>query len=493
MTASLFMGLMISSCTEEQPQTVQEVISDAHDAIPDSVNSIEPVALDLIKIKERGALVAIVDNSTTSYFIYKGQPMGYEYELLSMLAEELGVELKLLITRDINDAFSKLLTGEGDIIAYNLTITKRRAKKIAFTDHLILSRQVLVQKKPDNWRKMKLHQIEKTLIRNQVDLIGKEVHVRGNSSFVSRLKNLSSELGGDIIIVEEPGELEVEKLIQNVSDGSISMTVADENVAKINATYHKNLDVKTPVSFPQRIAWGLRPSSPELLSTTNNWLKKAKMDPAFNTIYGRYFKRSKASLKRVQSDYSTITTNHLSPYDSLIKKGAQDLGWDWELLASLIFQESKFNPKAKSWVGAKGLMQLMPPTAKQFGATNPEDPRQGISAGVKYLKWLNEFWKERVPDENERIKFILGSYNVGQGHILDARKLCVKHGKDSTIWEDNVEYFLLKKSEPAYYNDPVVTSGYCRGGEPVNYVIEILHRAGEYRQLMSEQPVLSTL
>ncbi len=448
------------------------------------------VDFDLDKIKE---LIAIVDNSTTSYFIYKGQPMGYEYELLSLLAEDLGVELELMITTDIDDAMSKLNSGEGDIVAYNLTVTKKRAERIAFTNRLTLSRQVLVQKKPDNWRQMKLHEIEKQMIRDQVDLIGQEVHVRKSSSFVSRLQNLSEEMGGDVIIVEEPGNIEVETLIQRVANGDIMFTVADENVARLNATYHKNLDIETPISFSQRIAWGIRQSAVNLLQTTNSWLNQMKKNVPFYTIYDRYFKSSKASLRRVHSEYSTLVGNQLSPYDSLIRKGALELGWDWELLASLIFQESKFNLKADSWVGAKGLMQLMPATAKQFGATDPENPQQGISAGVKYLKWLDEFWQPKVPNNEERIKFVLGSYNVGQGHVLDARKLCTKYDKDPTIWDDHVAFYLLKKSEPEFYNDPVVSAGYCRGQEPVHYVDEILYRFDQYKQLMSNQPVLSEL
>jgi len=489
--------LVVASCS---PKNSNESLSAESVADTESLQeaavdqvTLEPVDFDLDRIKERDTLVAIVDNSTTSYFIYKGQPMGYEYELLNLLAEDLGVELKLQITRDIEEAFEKLLRGEGDIVAFNLTITQDRARRIDFTDPFNLSRQVLVQKKPDNWRKMKLHQIEKTLIRNQVDLIGEEVHVRKNSSFVDRLNNLSAELGGDIRVTQEPGDFEVEQMIQDVSDGRIKYTVADENVAKLNATYHSNLDVKTPISFPQRIAWGVRPGSPKLLGSINEWLGRIKKQPDFNTIYHRYFNSSKASIKRVKSEYSSLTGSSLSPYDDLIKQGARELGWDWELLAALVYQESKFNPKAKSWVGAKGLMQLMPATAKQYGASNPEDPEQGIAAGVKYLKWLDDYWQEKVPDKNERIKFILGSYNVGQSHVLDARKLCVKHGKDSTTWDDNVAYYLIKKSESAYYQDPVVSSGYCRGSEPVNYVVEILQRAEEYKQLMASQPVLSGL
>lgn len=480
----LCLGLFLVACVDSQ----QGLESNEPEGI-----DLPPVDFDLDKIKKRGSLIAIVDNSTTSYFIYKGQPMGYEYELLNLLAEDLGVELQLVITTDIDDAFAKLNGGEGDIVAYNLTVTKKRAESIAFTDHLTLSRQVLIQKKPDNWRQMKLHEIEKQMIRDQVELIGQEIHVRKSSSFVSRLQNLSEEIGGDVIIVEEPGNVEVEILIHRVAMGDIKYTVADENVAKLNATYHKNLDIETPISFSQRIAWGVRQNSVQLLQATNTWLGQMKKEVPFYTIYDRYFKSSKASLRRVHSDYSTLVGHQLSPYDNLIKKGALELGWDWELLAALIFQESKFDPKADSWVGAKGLLQLMPATAKQFGAADPEDPQQGISAGVKYLKWLDEFWQPKVPDDEERVKFILGSYNVGQGHVLDARKLSTKYGKDSTIWEDNVAYYLLKKSEPEFYNDPVVSAGYCRGREPVYYVEEILYRAEQYKQLMSNQPVLSGL
>ena len=480
----LGLGLFLSACVKSQP---------GGESSTTEAPELPPIEFDLDKIKERGSLIAIVDNSTTSYFIYKGQPMGYEYELLSLLAEDLGVELELVITTDIDDAFAKLNSGEGDIVAYNLTVTKKRVERIAFTDHLSLSRQMLIQKKPDNWRQMKLHEIEKQMTRDQVDLIGQEVHVRKSSSFVSRLQNLSEEMGGDVIIVEEPGNVEVEHLIHRVAEGEIKYTVADENVAKLNATYHKNLDIETPISFSQRIAWGVRLNSGQLLEASNLWLTQMKKEVPFYTIYDRYFKSSKASLRRVHSEYSTLVGHQLSPYDSLIKKGAMELGWNWELLASLIFQESKFNPKADSWVGASGLMQLMPATAKQFGATDPEDPQQGISAGVKYLKWLDEFWEPKVPDSTERIKFILGSYNVGQGHVLDARKLSAKYGKDSTIWDDHVAFYLLKKSEPEFYNDPVVSAGYCRGREPVYYVEEILYRSEQYKQLMSSQPVLSDL
>ena len=171
----------------------------------------------------------------------------------------------------------------------------------------------------------------------------------------------------------------------------------------------------------------------------------------------------------------------LSPFDSLIRQGADTLGWDWRLLASLIYQESRFLPKGESWAGARGLMQLMPRTANEFGAFDLDDPRQSIKAGVGYLKFLDRYWIKRIPDRNERLKFILASYNVGLSHVIDARRLAEKYGRDPQLWYDNVEFYLSRKSEPLFYRDPVVTAGYCKCEEPINYVRDVLDRYEEYK------------
>lgn len=198
-------------------------------------------------------------------------------------------------------------------------------------------------------------------------------------------------------------------------------------------------------------------------------------------IYNRYFKSPRTSLVRMQSDYSSMGGNMLSPFDSLIRRGANTLGWDWRLLASLIYQESRFLPQGESWAGARGLMQLMPRTATEFGAFDLDDPRQSIDAGVGYLKFLQDYWSKKVPDAEERLKFILASYNVGLSHVVDARKLAEKYGKDPQRWYEHVEFFLSRKSEPEYYRDPIVTAGYCKCEEPINYVRDILDRYEEYK------------
>ncbi|MEQ9403171.1 MAG: transporter substrate-binding domain-containing protein [Cyclobacteriaceae bacterium] len=442
--------------------------------------------LDLDKIRERGYITALMDNSSTGLFIYRGKTMGYEYELLKRYSDELGVELRIDITQNLEEAFNKLNTGLGDIMAYNLTVTKERKKKIAFTHYHNQQHLVLIQRKPEGWRELKYHEIEAQLIRNPINLIGKEVVVRSHSSYYDRLVNLSDEIGGDILITPGDTNYETEQLIRQVAEGEIDYTVAEWDIALVNSTYYRNLDIKTAVSFPQQIAWGVRKNAPMLLGSLNKWILKMRQTTDYYVIYDKYFRSSKASLARSRSKFSTISGENISPYDSLIKQAAEELGWDWKLLAAQIFKESKFDRRAKSWAGAIGLMQVLPRTARQYDVRKLTDPVQNIYAGKMQLLWLQDLWEKEISDPEDRIQFILASYNVGRGHVLDAVRLTKKHGKDPQKWEDVREY-LLKKSYAKFYNDPVVEFGYCRGIEPVSYVDEILEIYSNYKVIMIEE------
>lgn len=470
----LCIGLCTSACRTTETDTVDR--APVQRAIP-------PVDFDFDKIKERGYVIALIDNSSTGYFLYKGKTMGYEYDLLKMFTDSVGVDLKLNLVTNLEEAFEKLNKGEGDIMAYNLTVTKERKQKINFTQYHNLVRLMLVQRKPEGWRDMKLHEIEAAVIRNPVDLIGRQVYVRYQSSYLDRLINLADEVGGDIVIIEDAPEVETEQIIKKVALSEIDFTVVEEDIAMLNATYYSNLDVKTPVSFPQQIAWGVRKNAPLLLDTLNQWILEMRKHPDYYTVYNKYYKSSKSSRRRQRSEYSTLGGGLLSPYDSLIFAAATDLGWDWRLLAAQIFKESKFDPAAKSWAGAIGLMQLLPVTAKEYGVTNLTDPSENIKAGTAHLAWLTDIWEEMIDNEEERVKFVLASYNVGHGHVRDARHLAEKYGEDPNDWEVVAEY-LIKKSQPAYFNDPVVEFGYCRGNEPADYVNIIYETFETYQTLV---------
>ncbi len=438
-------------------------------------------AIFLDSIKSRGYLTAIMDNSTTSLFLYRGQPLGFEYELISQFAESMGVELRFLFTRNLEEGFEMLNEGKGDILAHNLTITYERREIINFSDPHYEVRQMLIQRNPDGWRKMKLHEIENQLIRNPLDLGNKEVHVRSGSSYVMRLKNLSNEIGQKILIIEE-SDLETEDFIEMVAHGEINYSVADENIVNVFSRYYSNVDMETAISFPQQIAWGLRKNSDTLKMAINEWLAQMKSGPDYNVLYNKYFKNSSKAAELINSEFFFKGTSQISPYDSLIKVYAKSIKWDWKLLAAQISKESKFDPRAKSWVGAIGLMQVMPRTGMEYGIKNLYEPDLNLQAGTQHIVWLEQKWLH-IEDPEERLKFVLASYNVGDGHVRDAVKLTEKYGGDPTKWDGQVEKYVLAKSKRKYYEDPVVNFGYCRGNEPVQYVQDILNRYNQYQQM----------
>ncbi len=438
------------------------------------------LSFDLDSIKHRGYITALVDNNSISYFLYKGQPMGYDYELLKRFAKKLNVRLKLKLVSGVTNGIRKLNAGEGDILAYPLTVTIERKEYVMFTKTQFNSHQVLVQRKPEGWERMSAAELSDSLIRSPQQLAGQEVHVIRNSSFVSRLRNLSEEIGVEINIIEDSANAESESLIERVAKGEIKYTVADQVIASVNLNYYPNLDAGTVLSLPQEIAWAVRKNSPQLKIAVDDWLTAIKKQPTFMVIYKRYYKSPRTSLLRAQSKYATINGNQLSRFDELMKTQAKILNWDWRLLAAIIYQESRFINSDESWAGARGLMQLMPATAQRFGASNPDDPQQNIKAGVRFLKHLDQFWEKKVQDTTERMKFVLASYNVGLTHITDATKLAIKYNEDPTQWA-SVEKYLKRKSEPKFYKDPEVIAGYCKCEEPVRYVEDVLARFEEYK------------
>jgi membrane-bound lytic murein transglycosylase F len=404
--------------------------------------------------------------------------------MLQDLAEHLNIKLEMVVSNDLEETFNCLRMGDCDLIAQNLTVTRERKKQFDFTVPHSQTRQVLIQRKPEGWKKMHPAELERQLIRNQLELGGKKIYVQRNSSYYVRMLNLAEEIGDTIDIIDVPDD--AESLILQVAEGEIDYTVADENIALVNQTYYPNLDVQTAVSFPQNLAWAVNSGADELRKEINAWLSEYRKSTRYAVIYNKYFK-NRRSASIVKSDLFALSSGKISLYDDYIKRYSDSIGWDWRLLASLIYQESRFDPTARSWAGAFGLMQLMPSTARRFGISQTSRPAEHIRAGTDFIQWLDRRFDDRVSDPEERIKFILAAYNVGPGHIFDAMALAEKNGVDSKIWFDHVEEYLLKKSDPKYFRDPVVKYGYARGWETHNYVIQILERYEHYKNLISEE------
>jgi len=441
---------------------------------------------DLDAILADGKITAVTNVNQTSYFIYNGEPMGFHFELLKKFADHLDVELEIITCNDIDEALKYLQEGKADIVAIGLSISADRQEMMQFTEPLMQSTEMLVQRKPNDWKKLTADEISSNLVRNQLDLAEKTVYVQKGSSYAQRLYNLERESGIEIGIIEVP--FDAEELARQVARGEIDYTVCDDYMANTIASLYPDLDLSTPVSFPQNIAWSVRKEgSDTLLGELDSWIKGYKTTREYAWLQHKYF-RGTRSARMASSEYFATYTGKVSPYDDIIRSYSDSIGWDWRLMASLIYQESRFNPSVISSRGAYGLMQVMPSTGTYFGYDVTRSVENNIRAGASYIKMLDKMFSNWVSDPDERVKFILASYNAGHGHVLDAIKLAEKNGLDPGKWDNNVSLFLERKSDPAFYDDPVVRNGRLKQGVAVNaYVTDILERYEHYKNISYDQ------
>ena len=430
---------------------------------------VEESIQDLAQIKEKGELTILTMYSSIDYFTYRGQKMGIQYELSKQLAHSLGVSLKVIIANSEQELITKLLNKEGDLIAYNLPITKELKDSVSFCGVEIKTHQVLVQKKG------------KEALQDVTDLINQTIHVQPGK-YYNRLVNLNEELGGGLNIhLVNTDSLTLEDLITQVAEGQIAYTVADNYIAQLNKTYYANLNIDLQLSFDQRCSWAVRKEAKDLQQVIDKWYKASSQSPTYKASLKRYFEISKNNY--IQSPIQSIKEGIISPYDDFFKSHAKSIQWDWRLLASLAYTESNFNKSVISWAGAIGLMQLMPQTARAMGVPPGKemDVNENIKGAVKYIRIMEKSFA-KIPDSNERIKFVLASYNAGIGHILDAMALAEKYKKNKYIWFDNVEEYILLKSNREYFSDPVCKHGYFRGVETYNFVRDIIARYDVYKE-----------
>ncbi|MDE5953889.1 MAG: transglycosylase SLT domain-containing protein [Duncaniella sp.] len=401
--------------------------------------------------------------SPEAYFIYKGQEMGYDYELVTALAADKNLALKMKIAPTLSRAIEMLDSGIVDLIAYEVPITAEYKGRVIPCGPENITTQVLVQPKKG----------EEELITDVTDLVGKDVYVESDSKYEARIRNLNQEVGGGINIhTVDRDTMITEDLIAMVSEGKIPLTVVDSDIARINKTYYNDLDITLPLSFEQRSSWAVAPSKAWLGDSINEWLNSDRPREEQAMLLKRYFELSKND---PNTKYYALNGAGVSPFDHLFKRYSESYNWDWKLLASQAYVESKFDPTAVSWAGARGLMQIMPRTAKGYGASAKSVMKTevAIETALKFLNDLDRQLQKKVPDENERKKFVLAAYNTGLGHVNDAINLAKKYGLNPQKWDNNVAKAILWKSNPKYYRDPVVKYGYSRGRETYDYVNRI--------------------
>ena len=407
----------------------------------------EQVGIDLKEIKKKGKLTVLIENSSLSFFEYRGKKLGFEYEILDSFAKSIHLPLEFKVVSNSKDFYRLLNDGEGDILAANLAVSLADKKIINYSEPFYFTEQVLVQRQ------------EETLVKEPLDLIEKSIYVRKNSCFEKRLKSIQEEIGSKIGVKTFENDPITEDLIEKVANGEINYTLAHENLARISKELHPNLNIQTKISFKQKIAFALRLKSPKLKKSLDLFLEKYCESKEFKELKKKYFDYLSS---QVAVEY-TATKGNLSPFDDLFKAAANKYAWDWKILVAISHKESRFNPNARGLGGAFGLMQFMPLTGQIYGVGPNSSPQEQIEAAMKMLDKTYRSWSS-VPDPEQRMKFTLGSYNAGRCHIEDAQKLARENGLNGNLWDENVELMVKKLSDPEYYRSPKLRCGAYRGG-----------------------------
>ena len=406
------------------------------------------------RIRKRGKIIVITRNNAHCYYIYRSEPMGFEYDLARAFAEHLGMELGVRVFPN-SEMISALNEGRGDFIACSKAITPAREELAGFSErYLSIQQRVIVDK--DNHS-----------IREVSDLNGKVIHVPRATTYEERLSELR-ESGIDVTVMLHE-DVPAEELIRQVAEGKIEATIADSNIAQLNRRYYPNIKIGIPIAEPQGLGWAVRKGDEALLGAINGFFNRIKSDGSFDDIYKSYYGNVQVFDRFDVTKFHRRVKRRLPKYEAIIKMAAEKYGFDWRLIAAVIYQESHFNPKARSHRGVRGLMQLTLQTAREMGVTNRLDPEQSIMGGVKYLRKLYErYYKVQG---FERMLIALASYNVGSRHIRSAQKIAAEKGLDPHRWSS------LEKTLPLLCYERYIkatSSGYCRGTEPVRYVDRIL-------------------
>lgn len=437
---------------------------------------------DLDGIKKWGEIRVLTRNNAVNYFLHRGQQRGFEYELAQLLAQDLGVRLAMVVPPSRDQLIPWLLEGRGDVIAASLTVSPEREKQLAFSRPYLFVEELLVGRKGG------------PAISSPDELGRHPIHVRRSSTYFQTLEALQAEIG-PLQIVEADETLETEELIAQVAAGTIPFTVADSHIVQVEMTYRDDIVVNQALSAPdtapeawqnltagsKHIAFAVRPDNPRLKEQLDRFVNKTYRGLEYNVARKRYFENTRriAQAKQERSGAG----GQLSPYDALIKKYSARYQFDWRLMAALCFQESRFDPKAESWVGAKGLFQVMPATGRDLGFTRLEDPEQGIHAGIKYLHGLLKKLDPKI-EFKQRVRFAMAGYNAGIGHVADARRLASQQGRDPDKWFNHVADMMPLLQKPKYYRK--ARHGYCRGSEPKKYVSEIQNRYDNYVKILKK-------
>ncbi len=413
-----------------------------------------PSLLD--EITALGELRVVTRNSPTTYYTGSNGPEGPEYDLIKGFAKFIEVELKLETSERFSDLIPLVESGRAHVAAAGLTMTPERAKRVDFGPSYQKVRQFVIYKLGTNRP------------RDIDDLLGKKVEVVSGSSYVETLKDIQ-KIRPDLIWTENP-HADLAELLTAVADQDIQYTIADSTVFEVYRNYVPEIRVGFELTMGESLAWAFpKRYDRSLIERAEDYLEHIRQNGDYDKIMDRYYGHTKrfdyVGTRTFIRDYA----RRLPLYRDKFVASGVTTSIDWRLLAAVGYQESHWNPDAVSPTGVRGIMMLTSRTARVMEVENRTDPDESIRGGAEYLARI----KARLPEsivEPDRTWFALAAYNVGYGHLQDARKITREQNKDSKSWV-NVQHSLKLLTQQSWYSK--TKHGYARGWEPVMYVENI--------------------
>ena len=429
-------------------------------------DSVSRLNIDVTPPEESGVLQVVARNGATTYYLNRHeQAAGPEHYLISQYAAERGWEVEWTMVDSTAEVLQVLTNGQTHIAASGLSQTSARNEQFVRGPAHTEVRQQLV-----------CHRDMRPLPRTPEALTGVNITVTAGSSYVDTLEQLQQQHSG--IEFSTDSQRTTEVLLARVAEGKLDCTVADANIVQVTRRLWPVLDVAQPLSDGYNLGWYLPKGLDDLASDAREWMNSPRGDEAIGRMEDRYyaylgefdFVDLRALNRRIEE--------RLPQFKSQFIEAEKETGIPADLLAALAYQESHWDPQARSATGVRGLMMLTQATAESLGVTDRLDPAQSIEAGARYLADRHRRLPDDI-DEPDRMFLALASYNIGRGHLLDARQLARDLGRDPDDWRVMQEVLPLK-ADRRYY--PSTRYGYARGYEPVHYV----QRIRNYRDVIAQ-------
>jgi membrane-bound lytic murein transglycosylase F len=430
---------------------------------------------ELEAIRQRGTLQVLTRNAATCYYRGAHGYEGFEYDLAKAFARHLGVRLQPVVVDTLGEMVTRLIRGEADLIASDLVVTPALKKRVVFGPAYRKVRQLVIGRRGA------------PRLAALADLDGRPIWVKAGSAQQGLLEQLRRERG-EIGLMTVSG-YETEELLEMVWQKIIPLTVAESNVVALNRRYYPELLVHLDLQADCEVAWALAPANLQLRKALHRWFARPETQALLKRLdqhyYGHLETFDYVDLVKFRSRIQT----RLPQFIPFFQVAAEESGFNWLLLAAQAYQESHWDPKAKSFTGVRGMMMLTLETASDLGVSNRLDAQQSITAGGRYLADLHRRIDPAVP-EPDRTYMALAAYNVGFGHLQDARLLAGRLGKAANTWPGVRDTLPLLRHRK-YYRD--LTYGFARGDEPVRYVdaIRTYHKvlAQQLARLAARQPI----